>query len=98
MSEYIQKFQQLDDEARQEVLDFVDFLLDKKGRKRPVDSASHKDGRPQVSVWSEEDVKAIREARNHFNQPQRTFNTMPDLVIQIADDFDAPLEDFKEYM
>jgi hypothetical protein len=68
MSEYIQKFQQLDDEARQEVLDFVDFLLDKKGRKRSADNAFYQEQIQQVSVWSEEDVKPIEEARTQFNQ------------------------------
>lgn len=29
---------------------------------------------------------------------QRKFGSMKGLVIDIADDFDAPLDDFKEYM
>lgn len=28
----------------------------------------------------------------------RKFGSMKNLVVEIADDFDAPLEDFKEYM
>ena len=36
-----------------------------------------------------------------LNKPQkknRKFGSMKGLVIHIADDFDAPLEDFKDYM
>ncbi len=29
---------------------------------------------------------------------KRTFGSMKGLVVQIADDFDAPLDDFKDYM
>ncbi|HZH34851.1 MAG TPA: DUF2281 domain-containing protein [Pyrinomonadaceae bacterium] len=29
---------------------------------------------------------------------KREFGSMKGLVVEIADDFDAPLEDFKEYM
>ncbi len=29
---------------------------------------------------------------------ERKFGSMKGLIINIADDFDAPLEDFKEYM
>ena len=29
---------------------------------------------------------------------ERQFGSMKGLVVNIADDFDAPLEDFKEYM
>jgi hypothetical protein len=29
---------------------------------------------------------------------ERKFGSMKGLVVNIADDFDAPLEDFKEYM
>ena len=31
-------------------------------------------------------------------KPKRRFGSMKGLVEYIADDFDAPLEDFKEYM
>ncbi|MBX3290574.1 MAG: DUF2281 domain-containing protein [Acidobacteria bacterium] len=30
--------------------------------------------------------------------PKRRFGSMKGLVVNIADDFDAPLEDLKEYM
>jgi hypothetical protein len=32
------------------------------------------------------------------NRPKRRFGSMKGLVEHIADDFDAPLEDFEEYM
>ncbi|MGQ0540285.1 MAG: DUF2281 domain-containing protein [Blastocatellia bacterium] len=31
-------------------------------------------------------------------KPKRRFGSMKGLVVQIADDFDAPLEDFEDYM
>ncbi len=38
-------------------------------------------------------------ATNEFTQNQvRTFGTMPGLITYMADDFDAPLADFDEYM
>ncbi len=31
-------------------------------------------------------------------KPKRRFGSMKGLVVHIADDFDAPLEDFEDYM
>jgi len=33
-----------------------------------------------------------------LKKPKRRFGAMKGLVIHIADDFDEPLEDFKDYM
>lgn len=33
-----------------------------------------------------------------LEQTERTFGTLKGLVTHMADDFDAPLDDFKEYM
>lgn len=32
------------------------------------------------------------------NKPKRRFGSMKGLVVEMADDFDAPIEDFEEYM
>ena len=39
----------------------------------------------------------VQETENPKRKP-RKFGSMKGLVIHIADDFDAPLEDFKDYM
>jgi hypothetical protein len=35
---------------------------------------------------------------NNFRAESRKFGSMKGLVVHIAEDFDAPLEDFKDYM
>lgn len=46
-----------------------------------------------------ESLKLIEiEREKPVNGPRRRFGSMKGLVIEIADDFDAPLEDFEEYM
>ncbi|RIV27690.1 DUF2281 domain-containing protein [Fibrisoma montanum] len=67
MSELIAKFQALDEQAQQEVVDFVDFLLEKKGRRKPYDPEEYKRKLQSISVWSDQDIKPIEEAQQHFN-------------------------------
>ncbi len=67
MSELFLKVQSLDKEAQQEVADFVDFLIEKKGRARKHDPEAYRQQLMTISVWSDEDVKPIEEARQHFN-------------------------------
>ena len=46
-----------------------------------------------------ESLKLIEiEQKNTRTKPKRRFGSMKGLVVEIADDFDAPLEDFEEYM
>ncbi len=46
-----------------------------------------------------ESLKLIEiETQKTKQKPKRRFGSMKGLVEYIADDFDAPLEDFKEYM
>lgn len=46
-----------------------------------------------------EDLDLIKVQKNgNREKKERTFGSMKGLVVHIADDFDAPLEDFKEYM
>lgn len=68
MSELLVKIQSLDEQAQQEVVDFVDFLLEKKGRRKPPhNSDDYRERLINISVWSEEDLKPIEEARRLFN-------------------------------
>ncbi len=46
-----------------------------------------------------EGLRLIRvEKVNKPKKKDRKFGSMKGLVVHIADDFDAPLEDFKDYM
>lgn len=46
-----------------------------------------------------ESLKLIEiEQKDKAIKPKRRFGSMKGLVVHISDDFDAPLEDFEEYM
>jgi len=49
-----------------------------------------------------EDMESLKlielERKNAGDKPKRRFGSMKGLVVEIADDFDEPLEDFKDYM
>lgn len=45
-----------------------------------------------------EELDLIKVQKNGKKKKERTFGSMKGLVVHIADDFDAPLEDFKEYI
>lgn len=45
-----------------------------------------------------EDMDLIKVEKNGKKKKIRKFGSMKGLVVNIADDFDAPLEDFEEYM
>ncbi len=52
---------------------------------------------PEESLLELEEV--IKKLRNHKKSAsKRQFGCMKGLVISMADDFDAPLADFNEYM
>ncbi|CAN5636615.1 hypothetical protein BH18ACI1_BH18ACI1_03500 [soil metagenome] len=45
------------------------------------------------------DLNLIKVQKNEKpEKKKRKFGSMKNLVVRIADDFDEPLEDFKEYM
>lgn len=46
-----------------------------------------------------ESLKLIEiERKGSAGKPKRRFGSMKGLVVHISDDFDAPLEDFDDYM
>jgi len=49
-----------------------------------------------------EDMESLKlielERKNTGDKPKRRFGSMKGLVVEIAEDFDEPLEDFKDYM
>jgi len=68
MSEFLLKYDLLDEQAKQEVADFVDFLLERRGRRKQTDPAAYRQKLANISVWPDEDIQAIDEARGYFNQ------------------------------
>lgn len=59
MDELLMKFGLLDAVKRQEILDFLDFLLNKQKKERALNFKSYKEQILQVSTWSEEDIAVI---------------------------------------
>jgi hypothetical protein len=63
----MQKFEVLPENAKKEVDDFIDFLLQKRPpRKKKLD----KKKLLEISQWTEEDIKAIEEAGKEINKWQ----------------------------
>ena len=62
-----QKFELLPDQAKKEAYDFIEFLLQKKKarKKKKVDKKKILLG---MSCWSDEDIKALDEVREHMNK------------------------------
>jgi hypothetical protein len=49
-----------------------------------------------------EDLESLKlieiDRKEKNNKPQRRFGSMKGLVVEIADDFDEPLDDLRDYM
>jgi len=71
MSELLLKFNQLDAFQKQEVLDFLDFLL-AKSKKQQRDGNEYKKRLLEISVWSDEDLAIFEENKKRFDEWQPT--------------------------
>ena len=68
MTDLALKYNLLDNAAKKEVLDFVDFLLTKETKlKKPI-KAVYKKKILQVSVWSDLDIDFMVQNQQKFNQ------------------------------
>ncbi|MDP3641690.1 MAG: hypothetical protein Q8S54_00720 [Bacteroidota bacterium] len=68
MTDLALKYYLLDDAAKKEVLDFVDFLLTKENKfKKPL-KTSYKKNLLQVSVWSDLDIDLMVQNQQKLNQ------------------------------
>lgn len=66
MEDLVLKFNMLDENARKQINDFIDFLLSKNEKKKSPPSEYYK--RIQtVSQWSEDDVAYLHEIKNNYN-------------------------------
>lgn len=68
MHELLTKYNALSPQGKQEVNDFLDFMLSKYQDKKPFDIKAWKEKIKEVSVWTEEDVKVFEENSKIFNQ------------------------------
>ena len=68
MSDIVVKYNRLNKIARQEVNDFMDFLLSKQKTNKSIFLTSYKNKILNVSIWSDSDLKIFDENRKLFNQ------------------------------
>ena len=68
MSDIVVKYNSLNKIARQEVNDFMDFLLSKQKSDKPNFLTPYKNKILNVSIWSESDLKIFDENQKLFNQ------------------------------
>ena len=67
MSEIVVKYNKLDKTARQELNDFMDFLLSKQKITNPTLLSTYKNKILNVSVWTDSDLKVFDENQKLFN-------------------------------
>jgi hypothetical protein len=68
MSEIVVKYNRLNKTARQELNDFMDFLLSKQKSDHPNFLTTYKNKILNVSVWSDSDLKIFDENQRLFDQ------------------------------
>jgi len=68
MSDIVVKYNSLNKIARQEVNDFMDFLLSKQKTNKPNFLTPYKNKILNVSDWSDSDLKIFDENQKLFNQ------------------------------
>jgi hypothetical protein len=67
MNEIVVKYNKLDKSARQELNDFMDFLLSKQIKENPGLLTTYKNRILKVSVWSASDLKIFDENQKLLN-------------------------------
>ncbi|MCB0562653.1 MAG: hypothetical protein KDD09_27065, partial [Phaeodactylibacter sp.] len=71
MEEILLKFEKLDSFRKQELLDFLEFLLNKQAEPAEARSYStYKKRILEVSAWSDEEIDVFEENRKKFSQWQ----------------------------
>ena len=68
MSDIIVKYNRLNKTARQEINDFMDFLLSKQKIEKPNFLTTYKNKILKISVWSDSDLKIFDENQKLYNQ------------------------------
>lgn len=70
MNELVMKFSLLEPIGKEELLNFLDFLLNKQKVKPSFDFDTYKKSIIQVSNWKEKDIQLIENNQKQFNQWQ----------------------------
>ena len=70
MSDIVVKYNRLNKSARQEVNDFMDFLLSKQKTSKSALLSAYKNKILSISTWSESDMKTFNESKKMFDQWQ----------------------------
>lgn len=68
MSDLVVKYNKLNKTARQEVNDFMDFLLSKQNTNKTNFPGIYKDKILGISIWADSDLKIFDENQKLFNQ------------------------------
>jgi hypothetical protein len=66
MTDLIIKYNLLDENARQQLNDFLDFLL-MKAKKAPVDQSEYTQRIQTISQWTEDDVAYLKDIKDNYN-------------------------------
>jgi hypothetical protein len=68
MNDIVIKYNRLNKTARQEVNDFMDFLLSKQKSSKPNFLSNYKNKILHVSIWTDSDLKIFDQNQELFNQ------------------------------
>ena len=68
MNDLALKYNLLDDSAKKEVQDFMDFLLTKEAHKKKSNKSDYKKKILKVSTWSDADIDVMIKNQQIFNQ------------------------------
>lgn len=71
MGDLLSKYELLDAEGKKQLLDYLDYLLSKKQKKKAAKKFDYQAYRKKIlttSTWTEEDIAPIKEARQLINQ------------------------------
>jgi len=96
-TDFLEKIEKLSYDKKKEVEDFVDFLIEKSKSEDQISLTNN-----EKSAFSE--LKGIRKYESAITiadkkpKLKREFGSLKGFVTFISDDFDAPLDDFKEHM
>lgn len=94
----VEKFEKLPESSKKEVEDFVDFLIYKNENQRVKTDVNS-----SFKYNIEEDKSSLNSSiinEPSFKKPKlkREFGGLKGFVTYMAEDFDAPIDDFKDYM
>ena len=68
MDELLLKYKRLDSLSKKQLLNFLDFLLGKQAKKQPdFNMESYRKKLLKVSIWSKDDISAMKQNASHFN-------------------------------